>query len=111
MSIKRKSFQNPKYGKFRLFSWIFLLDNSLASYENSVFYEITQSKFIIEILGYFEAFLEEYAESKVFSKLLVEGILTQKIDQSVLNRREGVPTARYASVTRVKNNFRTVFQR
>ena len=48
--------------------------------------------------------MEEYAESKVFSKLLVEGILTQKIDQSVLNRGEEVPTARHASVTRVKYN-------
>ena len=63
-----------------------------------------QSKFIIEISGYLEAFLEEYAESKFFSKLLVEGILTKKIDHSVLNRREGAPTARQASVTRVKYN-------
>ena len=43
-----------------------------------------QSKFTIEILGY----LEEYAESKNFLKLLIEGMLTQEIDHSVLNRRD-----------------------
>ena len=46
--------------------------------------------------------MEEYAESKVFSKLLVEGILTQEIDHIVLNRGENVSTARHVRVTRVK---------